>query len=512
MRSRLLAALVGVLSVVAVGCRADATVLVEVEDDGGGEVTVTVILDAAAAARTIDVEGSLPTDDLVAAGWEVRDPVRGPDGAVTLQATKPFAHPALLPGVLAEVVGAGGPLRDVRLERTLVEDGSGWDFGGVLDASRGLEAFTDPELAEALNGAPLGQSVEAWSAQVGTSVDGATGLTLTVDLPGELDDHDGVAAPGSSTVSWSTTLAGPPVNFGATSFAPDRAPAPFRWMVVLGVLGLLGAGGWLTLARRGDLTRRPRPATVPSQRADAPAPRPTPSPRPPSATAPQPVVVERIEAPRGPVVVPRPVPRPRKPAIVLALDGGLWSARDLVGDAFLPFVRSQGVGLDDDALARRLHARLVGRVDAARFWRAVGVAGDPAAVDAAFAATLTPSPHVLDFLAAARGRSTPVVVAGDAVGPWVARFRRRIDTEALATAWVLSEDVGARATDPALLLLAADAAGSPPASITVVAGNLVLLDAARALGFRTVQHDPRPEPAGSDHALLTTFRRVVAED
>lgn len=507
MRSRLLAALVGVLCVVAVGCRADATVLVEVEDDGGGEVTVTVVLDAAAAARTIDVQGTLPTDDLVAAGWDVRDPVRGPDGAVTLQATKPFAHPALLPGVLAEVVGAGGPLRDVRLERTLVEDGSGWDFGGVLDASRGLEAFTDPELAEALNGAPLGQSVEAWSAQVGTSVDGATGLTLTVDLPGELDDHDGVAAPGSSTVSWSTTLAGPPVSFGATSFAPDRAPAPFRWMVVLGVLGLVGAGGWLTLVRR-----RPPAGAVPSQRADAPAPRPTPSPRPPSATAPQPVVVERLEAPRGPVVVPRPVPRPRKPAIVLALDGGLWSARDLVGDAFLPFVRSQGVELDEDALARRLHARLVGRVDAATFWRAVGIVGDPAAVDAAFAATLTPSPHVLDFLAAARGRSTPVVVAGDAVGPWVARFRRRIDAEGLATAWVLSEDVGARATDPALLLLAADAAGSPPASITVVAGNLALLDAARALGFRTVQHDPRHEPSGSDHALLTTFRRVAAED
>jgi FMN phosphatase YigB (HAD superfamily) len=494
-RSRLLAALLGLLCVVAAGCRGDATVLVDVDDDGSGEVVVTVVLDAAAAALTVDVQGTLPTDDLVATGWEVREPVRGPDGSVTLQASKPFAHPELLPTVLAEVVGVDGPLRDVRLERAVVEDGSGWSLGGVIDASRGLVAFTDPELAEALNGAPLGQSVEAWSAQVGTSVDGATGLTLVADLPGELDEHDGVAAPGTSTVSWTTTLGGPPVAFGATSYAADRGPAVFRWMVVLGVLGLLAAGAWAVSARRGARIRGDRPPT------GAPPPPPPGSPPRPAQPAP----------PRGSVVVPRPVPRPRRPAIVLMLDGGLWSPTDLLDEALVPFARSRGVDLDRDALARRLSARLVGRIDAATFWRAVGVGGDPVAADEAFGATLVPAPHVQDFLAAASGRSTPVVVAGDAAAPWVARFRRRLDPAGLVAGWVLSEEVGARATDPALLLLAADAAGSPPGSITVVGGNLPVLDAARALGFRTVQHDPHPEPTPSDHALLTTFRQVTAE-
>src|SRR5690606_35694090 len=91
--------------VVLAGCRADASVRVDVEEDGGGLVSVTVALDVAAAARTVWSEGALPLDDLVEAGWTVTGPVRQPDGGAVFTATKPFSQPDQLPGVLAEVAG-----------------------------------------------------------------------------------------------------------------------------------------------------------------------------------------------------------------------------------------------------------------------------------------------------------------------------------------------------------------------------------------------------------------------
>lgn len=500
MRSRL-AAVLGALLLLLAGCRADATVAVDVERDGNGIVTVTVVLDAAAAARTVDQQGPLPTDDLRATGWSVDEPVRSPDGSVTLRASKPFAHPGLLAGVVAEVAGSNGPLRDVRLEPSVVEGGTGWSFAGAFDPTGGLTAFTDPDLAEAFGGTPLGQSVEAWSAEAGVPVDAAAGLTVTVDLPGEVETHDGVLAPGTSTVSWSTTLDGSPKGFSATSFAADTPPTAFRWLIVVGVVGLLAAVGWVVAARRPP-GRRPGDAPPPARPRRAPAARPS-----PSAPSPQ-------EPPAAPPLVTRPAPRRpaavRRNAIVLALDGGLLEARDLADDALAPFLGASGIDVDRAALARRLDARLVGRIDSSTFWRSVGIAGDPAELDGSFAATLAPAPHVEDFLLTARERGTPVVVAGDGTAAWTARFRRRLDRDGLVVGWVLSEDVGARSLDPALLLLAADATGGAPSTVTVVAGSVALLDVARTLGFRTVQYDPRPDAPPSEHALLTTFRRVAA--
>ena len=104
---------------------------VDVDDDGGGLVTVVVRLDVEAAARTVWSEGTLPLDRPArTAGWTVTDPVRQADGGAVITATKGFSQPDQLAAVLAQVSGPDGPLqgfqlraREVLRQRDLGPDG-----------------------------------------------------------------------------------------------------------------------------------------------------------------------------------------------------------------------------------------------------------------------------------------------------------------------------------------------------------------------------------------------------
>ena len=102
------------VGLVLAACRVDATVDVQVADDGSGDVAVDVVLDADAVARVPDLASSLRTEDLTAAGWTVDAPAVDAEGAVTVRAEKPFATPEQLPAVLCEITTA---FDDLTLER-----------------------------------------------------------------------------------------------------------------------------------------------------------------------------------------------------------------------------------------------------------------------------------------------------------------------------------------------------------------------------------------------------------
>ena len=126
---------------------------VEVKTDAGGagRVTVEVALDREAASRAPDLRPRVA--DLRRAGWEVRGPVTRPDGGKAISARKRFASVEEATQILAEV---GEPLTNVRLTRSRSFAKTRTAFAGTIDLSRGVETFSDAELARQLGGRPLG--------------------------------------------------------------------------------------------------------------------------------------------------------------------------------------------------------------------------------------------------------------------------------------------------------------------------------------------------------------------
>lgn len=307
-RRRLRWLVLGALLVVLAGCKTEAFIEVQVDDDGGGSVYVAVALDAEAAARSVNYEASLPIEDLKATGWTVTGPAQEADGRIWLRAQKPFSQVSQLPGLIDEVAGKGGPLRDFKVDTTSSFGKRGWAFSGTVDLSGGLTSFTDPELAAALGGTPLGQSPEKYAEALGgATLESLVKLNIVVDLPGEVQESNGnvgkaglaaptttstapgtgsttttpAAAAGSSTTArrastgaaivWTPSFAdGAPSELRASASADRLLPRLWRWLALvaaaLGAVALLYQLVRLGLDRaregRRVAPRASRPASV----------------------------------------------------------------------------------------------------------------------------------------------------------------------------------------------------------------------------------------------------------
>ena len=66
--------LVAILAMVAGACRVDVTVDIDVNEDGSGLVSVTLVADAEAVALSPDLPDNLQLHDLPGAGWAVTGP------------------------------------------------------------------------------------------------------------------------------------------------------------------------------------------------------------------------------------------------------------------------------------------------------------------------------------------------------------------------------------------------------------------------------------------------------
>lgn len=213
MKRALLALVVVVLA--GAGCRVRTELAVDVLEDGSGTVAVSVALDADAVTAYPSLATDVRLDDLAEAGWTVSGPTEEADGLTWLRATKPFATPAEATEVLAEVAGTDGPFQGLAVtsERSFARTRFG--FTGTVDFDAGLEDFTDDDLADALEGAPLGEPVEAIEARIGERLDEVFGVRVVVRLPGSVESN----APTDlvNGAAWEPPLSGDePVTLRAT--------------------------------------------------------------------------------------------------------------------------------------------------------------------------------------------------------------------------------------------------------------------------------------------------------
>jgi hypothetical protein len=245
------------LVVLASACQVRADVSVDVELDGSGTVTVAVALDEDAVSRLPDLSTLVRVDDLEQAGWTVTGPEPDDDGLTWFRASKPFADPEEANAIFEEISGEQGPFRGFEVTRDRSFGRTDLGFHGTVDFSGGLASFSDAELAQSLEGQPLGEPVEQIEQRIGDSLDRVFQFRVAVRLPGEVESN----APGGPTngAVWEPRLSeGGPVELEASSTVWRRGAVVAAVVAGVALVLLLG---WL-LITLADRSRKRRAAST----------------------------------------------------------------------------------------------------------------------------------------------------------------------------------------------------------------------------------------------------------
>jgi hypothetical protein len=229
-----------VACVLLAGCKVDATLTIDVHDDGSGSVRVRVALDAD-AVQNAQAGGGMLEDrvrlgDLQAAGWTVTPWRRAPDGSATVSLRKNFGNADELAGVVAELSGKDGPLPGVALERSRGFLSTEYKIKGNADLSRLTAGIADdPEVVAQLTGQRV--DLAQIDQRLAQQINDAFRLRIRFVFPG--GDVTEVKPEPGKKVSLATST---------SQFDTTRALL-LAGAVVLGALGVV-------LLVRGELRRR----------------------------------------------------------------------------------------------------------------------------------------------------------------------------------------------------------------------------------------------------------------
>ncbi len=477
--------LFGVALLILSACNAEVLTAINVAEDGSGTVAVALILDPEVAGQLPDLESAgIALADVRAAGWVVEPRELTDDGRTRIQASKAFANPAQFSEVMADI-SDGMVFSDFQLERINSFAQVEYAVTGEI-APAGLSSFTDSEL-DIL----LGESLESFAARLGADLT-QTSIVLSITLPGEVppEGSNGVRsdlAPESSTRFWEMSLA-------QSQPVPVRSEASTREIGALVALGVSVIAGILALLVAASVVLR-----VVQGRQQAKA---KPVSKRPSARAPKKGTHELVLTESG-----SEVPVSANPTVV-ALDGMgvLYGTAADVADVLVPFCFERGSHLTADEIASRARQLSLGRIEPAAFWAAVGVEGDPDELDDEYLSLHALMPGVVRFLRSLRDREVRVACITNDSAAWVRKLRKRHSLDTLIDPWVISGAVGVRKPDRPIFEVLRRLTGEPPANILVVDDQLDILDAARALGYRTAwfaPHAAADEARG--HSILRSF-------
>lgn len=167
-------------------CRVDVLVRVDLKENGSGEVTVGIDLDAdAVRAATVD-GGTLDTrvrlDGLAESGWRISGWKETDNGGAALELKKPFSKPSEASAWIRELNGPSGPIRDLRVTRDAGPFRSEWSFRAVADRrALDLAISKDPELVARLTNERV--DVKALEESLAKQADDSLHLRVTAFLP-----------------------------------------------------------------------------------------------------------------------------------------------------------------------------------------------------------------------------------------------------------------------------------------------------------------------------------------
>jgi hypothetical protein len=193
-------------------CRVDADVEVTVDEDGSGELVVTVVADAELVREAPDLAEDVSIDDLVANGWEVDGPASTDDGGLRLVLEHSFTSPEEASALLESL---GGPVQEMTIDQTRSFARLATNVDGTLLAADGISSFSDAALLETLGGPPL----EATLAERGLGLADVFGFEITIGVPGDVTESNGlpVEVPEGAAASWTGDF------LGAAATPPGQA-------------------------------------------------------------------------------------------------------------------------------------------------------------------------------------------------------------------------------------------------------------------------------------------------
>ena len=466
-------------------CRVDASVDVVVGDDGVGEVRVNAGFDDEALARA----GDLRLDDVRAAGWSVTGPQKELDrdasGLMWVHATKGFTGSEQFTAIMSEINGPNGIFRDFRLVRSTGFAKVAYTVTGTIDPARGLESFSDPEVAQLLGGNALGRP----AADVLKDAANAS-LVLAVELPGDVKGSADRIDDGRA--EWDVTLGGGPTAIAVHS--DDVQGSARRWAAIAVVLALAAvAAAVLALLRRSPRGRPgydDRADAVPLARAPARTGAPPAVPATPTPT------VRALPTAAGDTTRPAnsasPSSQKRIQMVVLDAMGVLYRDADDVADLLIPFVRERG-GIDDVlAIRARYVDASLGRHTTGELWSLLGVQGDAAELDRSDTSRFVLSDGVHEFLDAMDQRGVGVACLTNDVAEWSALLRRRFELDARVHPWIVSGEVGVRKPAEPIFAELERALDVPLRACLLVDDRIDNLATGRKLGMATVHLAPQP--------------------
>ncbi len=237
---RLLILVVGALALTA--CKVDATVDVAVKADGTGVITLTAVADADVLAQAPGLAQDLRFDDAIAAGWVMTPPAATDAGGLQVVLKHEFVTAEEATALLRSINGAGGPLHDVVLTRTVTDDDITTSLAGTLRVDGGIDAFADPDVLAAIGGSPYADNIAA----TGLRPTDVVTFTFTADLPGESATVATGSAVGDQALAWSVPLDQTSVVLDS-SFVLAQGTASSIWGTV-STIALVVFVAWCVLA------------------------------------------------------------------------------------------------------------------------------------------------------------------------------------------------------------------------------------------------------------------------
>jgi hypothetical protein len=219
--------LIALGAILLAGCRLEARVGLDVQDDGSGEAVVEVGIDDELLELIrpvgIEVEQIIEGLGVVSGGGEVDERREGDVNYYS--ATRTFTSVA----ELEEIIGSLGDI-DVG-EVSLQVDDEGASFAGRLEP---------PEIDATLGGVGLIDPGQ---------LEGAVEFNLDLKLPGDVVSHDADEVLADGALRWSIDLDGPTEMNAESTFGDGGFPT---WLIAIIAAGIVGIGGFLALGRSRD--------------------------------------------------------------------------------------------------------------------------------------------------------------------------------------------------------------------------------------------------------------------
>jgi putative hydrolase of the HAD superfamily len=173
-----------------------------------------------------------------------------------------------------------------------------------------------------------------------------------------------------------------------------------------------------------------------------------------------------------------------------------------------PFIVEKGGCKDIQEILRLYNAASRGILSSREFWVSAGI--DPALEDEyLWRHRLTEG--LTEFLCAIRSRGMELCCLSNDVSEWSRKLRNRFKLDRYFGSFVISGDVGIGKPNPAIYMRMLEQTGYRPHDVLFVDDRLRNIEAANALGIRTVLFNPVPEEwHGHEYRIVKSFAELLA--